>query len=349
MDYRLQTDLPSQSAPPAFSHLEAPEALPNRSLYHQLVNGRSGFATLATVQSNVCAVEAALLFGCGERTLVALEGPSGTGKSHLLDAVGHRIRRETGQHCEAMPAVPWLLGLTRHEQHAPLLLDDVQDAAKKPQTRQQLRRLLERRAELGRPTLICCNTAAHRKCLPDFLAANARMWHVAHIAEPSLKERNAIVRKMALTFGISLAPELVQVIGAKVGGNGHSLAGTLCSLRSLGACWTMWPEVMRALAVLQPYLACGWDIRDHLSMVLGDMGRDLPVELMPRWPAAQSAMYFMREVVGLGEGDVAVYCGLTPGEVFEQCAQIRLQSDRATLALNIERQAAAVMESLAAL
>ena len=51
---------------------------------------RATFAAYAPLPSNVEAIDAALRFSAGHEILVALVGPSGWGKSHLLGAAALR-------------------------------------------------------------------------------------------------------------------------------------------------------------------------------------------------------------------------------------------------------------------
>ena len=68
-----------------------------------LLNPRPrGFDTLAVVPSNVRAVESGLLFANGLLAHVAVVGPSGWGKSHLLEAVANHIACERGARSYAL-------------------------------------------------------------------------------------------------------------------------------------------------------------------------------------------------------------------------------------------------------
>ena len=51
------------------------------------------FDTIATLPSNVEAVEAALQFAVGANPFMVLVGPSGWGKTHLLECVATRLRQ----------------------------------------------------------------------------------------------------------------------------------------------------------------------------------------------------------------------------------------------------------------
>src|SRR5688572_30068178 len=86
------------------------------------------FGTLAALPSNVRAIESGLLFASGIHPFVAVVGPSGWGKSHLLHAVATRLGEDECLPPEVLSAQDWIAGGMRSDSGRALLLDNVQDA-----------------------------------------------------------------------------------------------------------------------------------------------------------------------------------------------------------------------------
>src|SRR5471030_3525138 len=99
----------------------------------------SSFGSLAALPSNVEAIEAALMFSAGLNPFVALVGPSGWGKTHLLNAVGHRLALDTIVPPERLLVSEYLLSSQKADIPGPLILDDVQEALGKSRMKMALR------------------------------------------------------------------------------------------------------------------------------------------------------------------------------------------------------------------
>src|SRR5688572_1680459 len=114
-----------------------------------------GFDSFAAVPSNCEAVETSLLFATGLQSFAALVGPSGWGKTHLLEAVAKRLQHDAGYWaCEVHSASDWISNQNRVDPHVPVVLDNVQDVLAKSRSRLLFRLALERRVKAGRPTIL---------------------------------------------------------------------------------------------------------------------------------------------------------------------------------------------------
>jgi chromosomal replication initiation ATPase DnaA len=88
-----------------------------------------GFRTFAVLPSNVAAVEAAMLFAGEIQPFVAIVGPGGWGKTHLLEAAACRLRGERGcARLSVVQASDWATGARNATPNLPLILDNAQDA-----------------------------------------------------------------------------------------------------------------------------------------------------------------------------------------------------------------------------
>src|SRR5436305_2223096 len=112
------------------------------------------FGSFMCLPSNMHALESARLFSNRSASFVALVGPSGWGKTHLLRASSDALRPEFLRSVGVSEASDYAVNPSRPDVHAPLLLDNVQGALDRSRARLQLRLALERRVRSGRPTLL---------------------------------------------------------------------------------------------------------------------------------------------------------------------------------------------------
>ncbi len=118
------------------------------------------FDRFAVLPSNLNAVESALLFSTEISPLVLIAGPSGWGKTHLLQIAAEQCEKAVGRRVAPVAASAFLLRGGRWDHPGPLMLDDVQVCLKQSRERQLLRSALEVRVRLRRPTLL--NVTAER-------------------------------------------------------------------------------------------------------------------------------------------------------------------------------------------
>lgn len=275
---------------------------------------KGGFSTLAVLPSNVAAVEAAYMFSGKLSVRVALVGPSGWGKSHLLLAAADCLRRQTGVSVVHQPAIPWLNNQARPEAPVVLILDDVQDALTRPKERQALRAALEMRARLSRPTMLSFTMDGPSRALKSLLPA--RNWQIAALKAPQVSERQAVLRRIADREGLSLPDRLYGFLARKVGGNGNSLVGAVQRLRAMQPRWVHLDDEFRAIGMLQPIMAdsTGWDVRDFIADELEPLLENLAPVLSVE-ARRQIVVFFMSRTFHVPEHDIASFFDLSPGKV----------------------------------
>ena len=275
---------------------------------------RTAFGSIAALPSNVKAIEACLLFSWGMQALVAVVGPSGWGKTHLLNASAEHIRRRIGQRVPVNTARDWLETNARPDGSLPLILDDVQDVLSSPRACQQLRLVLERRVQGGRPTLLSFTSPKVTRAIRAFLPSQ-RTWHIRQISAPDNAERELVVRQIAATQNLMLSQRLVRLLAHKTDGTASTIAGALQTLRLVRDQWVEPCEVLQACGVLVPYLADkqGWDLRDHVAETVS-----AAVPTVGGKSRQELCVYLMVTKMGLSEKDVASYFHLEPGAVYQQ-------------------------------
>ena len=269
------------------------------------------FASFAPLPSNVEAVEACLRFSAGVEPLVALVGPSGWGKSHLLSATAlHMQKGLTPLRLAAV--VDHLRGPGDVDLPGPLLLEDCQEVLSKPKMRLTLRLLLERRVRAGRPTLLGFTLPRPTRAMGGLLPSE-RNWTLATLEAPAPEERVLLIEQMAAGEGLALSPRLIRIVATRMHGNGRTLSGALKRLRLSGTSWLDASATLRACGLLDPFFADnpGWDLKLKIVRLAernqARFGRVLPTDL---------AIYTMLREAGLGEADVARALEIEPGVAY---------------------------------
>lgn len=289
----------------------ATEAAPKLSEILFRKNPR-GFDSMAALPSNVQALDHALQFAIGRQRFVAIVGPSGWGKSHLLEAVATTMRqKDRSSNVEITSATDWALNQSRVDPQAVLLLDDAQMTMDRSKLRLQLRLGLERRVKANRPTVVCF-TAPKLTRQIRFFMPRTRSWMFGSIGAPEVCEREVVVRNMSEAQDLKLSPSLVQLLAKKLNGDGRTLLGALKRLQLQQSTWLSPKMTLQACGVLNPFFAdnSSWDLREHILEVAekstpGD--RELKQEL---------ALYTMLKVALLAESDVARYFEVEPAHVY---------------------------------
>lgn len=276
------------------------------------------FDSIVTLPSNVQAVESSLLFATGRLPLVALLGPSGWGKSHLLYAAASACAAvDRTATPVVMSAKEWAAAAYHLDPSMPLILDDVQEAFEQHKIRIQMRLALERRVRAGRPVLLAFSMPKPTRAMKSFLPGYHTAWVTATIETPPAGDRQRVVAAIAKAEGLALSESLVRILARKLPGDGRTYEGALKRLRLAEPRWLDSASVLRALGVLNPYFAdhSSWDLRESvLDMVYRrcrtEWNRDL-------------ALFVMLHVAQLPEADVAHFMELEPGPAFVRANRFR--------------------------
>ncbi|MBS1719790.1 MAG: hypothetical protein JST35_05015 [Armatimonadetes bacterium] len=260
------------------------------------------FGSFAPLPSNVSAAEAALLFACGMEQFVAIVGPSGWGKSHLVRAARTRLSLEAGPTPTLTSALDFIAAPGRFDLTAPLLLDNVQDAMKLTRSRLRLRLALERRVRGGRPTFLAFTSPMGATWLKSHLPS-ASDWTLATIREPKNDERFILVNHLARAYSMEIGSGLAGMIATTISGNGRTLRGVLQRLSMYGSGWQGSTATIRALGILNSFFADSptWDL---VQMAIdAETSRDLTT-------------YTLLRVAQLPEDLVAQRLGSNPGAIY---------------------------------
>ncbi|MEZ0326618.1 MAG: DnaA/Hda family protein [Fimbriimonas sp.] len=276
------------------------------------------FENFAPLPSNGHAVEAGLHFSAGLIDLVAIVGPSGWGKTHLLDAIVARTNQRMGANAARFDVHRALAAPGRLDSHRALLLDDVQEVFGKPKLRQMLGVMLERRIKSGRPTVLSFTADKPTRQLRQFLPSS-RDWSVASITVPAPQERVLIINQLSSASGLTLSRDLVQILARHMHGNGCTLSGALKRLRLTGEDWISSRATLRACGVLNAFFSDNpeWDLQHKIIKTAAES----PV-LCPEL-RQDLALYTMMCVAGLPETEVARWAGVEPSTAYSRTMEFR--------------------------
>ena len=279
--------------------------------------GQKTFGSLAALPSNVDAIESGLLFATGMTTFAAVVGPSGWGKTHLIQAVSNRIGQDHGAVPEPIPTIDYISNSSKFDTQAPLILDDAQEALGKPRMRMVLRLNLERRVKAGRPTMLAFTASKVTRQIKTLLPS-AHDWSVASLCAAQSAERVPLIHHMATAEGLSLSPTLVQMMAFQMHGNGRTLSGALKRLRLSGTEWVEPMSILRACGLLDPFFSdnSSWDLRLRI-LKSAEYHRTKMGSMNP----SDLALYTMLNVCGLSEACAARALGIEPAEAYMRCTK----------------------------
>ncbi|MBS1717706.1 MAG: hypothetical protein JSS72_08240 [Armatimonadetes bacterium] len=269
------------------------------------------FSTLAHLPSNIDSIELALLFATGRQRRAALIGPSGWGKSHILEAVLSRLEKD-GVRADITRAIDWLSPQSRSELSEVLIVDDLQDVLEGQKMRQQLRFALERRVRAGKPTLLSLTSTRSVRHLRNFLPY-PKDWAIGYVPEATENERIVVLEHMARTEGLTVDPTLIRLLAARLHRNGRTLIGALLRLKLSGNFWVGEEAILRGLATLEMFFPEGEDAELRNAIVWAAQSQDFRKSGLD---ATELAIYGMLRCASIPENAVARYFDLEPASCF---------------------------------
>ena len=169
-------------------------------------------------------------------------GPSGTGKTHLLQAIGNVLRQQDSRARVAYLTAEqfWSDVVCAYQRKAfvefkrdyhsldALLISAVEDLSGKPRTQEELLHTVQSLLAAGKQIVLSGDRYLDRMewveaKLPSRIASGLAVG----IEPPDLALREKIVLQMAATKGIELDADVARCIAEAAGANCHALMGTL--------------------------------------------------------------------------------------------------------------------------
>lgn len=280
----------------------------------------SAFRSFARVSSNSEAYELAVRFAKGTIAFGGIIGPTGWGKSLLLEAAAETLRSVHGfRQVRVLSATEWVSSRRPYPADLPLIVDNAQDVLSRSRCRLQLQLAIERRVKARRPTLLAftapCETGPIRAAM-----SMRREWLTSILDAPSTADRAEILSQMAAKEGLELSYSLANIMASWLSGNGHTLAGALKRLKLHGNSWLDSQSTLRACGVLNPFLVANsrWDLRDTTL----ETARSVWTETQDGLSAEDLAVYGMLRLAQLSEADTSLYMKLEPGQVYQRAVAV---------------------------
>jgi|GEM_PF-5712921 len=284
-----------------------------------LATTRTPFSTYRNLPSNARAAETALLFSKGMVSFAALVGPTGCGKTHLLNCVEASLAA-WGHECMLLDDASQLAHDHRRLETIPfLILDNGQDAWSGVRRSHQARMVLHRRMRTGKATLLALGTTHSIRKIRTLLPAG-QDWVVSSLTSPRGSERVRVVESMMQAHDLMLAPCLMGFIADHSEGNGHQVDGALNKLKAVGTRWNSPRRIMQACGILDPYWrnTSSYDLRDQVNT---NARRLAKARGLDKDEQKLASMLIMRKAFGLGEQDVANYFRRNTGEIYVKCQE----------------------------
>lgn len=312
---------PGQPAEPAAS-----------SLARSPLNPRYTFSSFVSGPSNQFARAAAASVAENPGTAynpLFLYGGSGLGKTHLLHAIGNRIRSHrpdarilyvpneqfvneliTSIRRQTMPQFR-----EAYRSVEVLLLDDAHGLGGKERTQEEFFHTFNTLHEAGHQIVLTADTPPSQiQGLEERLRTRFVWGLVADIQPPDLETKCAIIREKAHHEGIDLPDDVVLFIARRVRENVRQLEGYLNRVLVYSSLTAQTPTVETARAALNPLLpeerhvTPGDVVRfvaHHYGVKVADLkGRDNRRSVaFPR----QVAMYLMREILSLSYPEIGKF------------------------------------------
>ncbi len=278
--------------------------------------------SLIALPSNISAIETMERFINGSCNQIALRGPSGWGKSLLLQEVARKMTIHHGLPVDFLPAIEWSNKGVRLDCQAPLILDDVQGILMHPRARHTFKLKIEWRQRTNRKTLIAFSSESDIHAI-KLAITQSNTWEFTNIFEPKSSERFQITMQLAQRCGMTISHSVAHLISIHLNGNGHSIVGALQTLKLIKTDWSQETDVMSACGFLSPYLIGknGWDPRDQVF----DAIQAVHAKSQIRFSKSAMTSYFLLKELGLSESDIASFLKISPGLVYKRAKEIEGQ------------------------
>jgi chromosomal replication initiation ATPase DnaA len=285
-------------------------------------------------------------FACRSTPFAIIQGPSGWGKSLLLEEAAGEARSKGADDVRLVSGQQPEKCASQIASAEVLIVDDVEMSGAPAKVRLRCSAALERRMRGGRP-ILCAAQCKGFNILS--LLAFPRSWRRAELTEPTAREKEEILRSMCNSLGLNLTQEVVSLIGKLVRGDGRALSGALKRIRVAGRDRGRELSLIRAAGVLTPglNLRADFDLRD---IVVDCVSLSTPVRCREHDPAGveQLSVLLMRDEAGLSESLVSDYLGIRPGRTYRTLkdARARLLSADKPFANRLERSTAMISQRL---
>ena len=172
-------------------------------------------------------------------------GPTGLGKTHLIQAIGNHFRQSAPErkvyyvtsekfsmdYVSSLQAGKVQGFKEKYRQYDLLIMDDIQFLSKKEKTQEELFHLFNALYDTNKQIIFSSDRApAAIPDIADRLKGRLASGMTVDISEPDPESRMAIVRKKAASHGVILSDEVVDYVATTMNGSIRELEGMVNSI-----------------------------------------------------------------------------------------------------------------------
>lgn len=250
-------------------------------------------------------------------------GDSGLGKTHLLRAIEHEVRRNhptlniiytTGESFtnELIRAVTEKDTISFHEKYRKadfLLVDDIQFIAGKEMTQEEFFHTFNALYERGKQIVLTSDISPNKiKKLEERIKTRFTLGVQADVSAPDFETRMAIVKRKAELLDLTLPEGVARLIAEKIKNNIRQLEGAVNKINGLTMFSNESPSISMAQRVIKETLIDSQPAEITVDRILSDVGAAFGVSADDMRSANRNAqislarkvsVYIIREVKGM--------------------------------------------------
>ncbi len=250
-------------------------------------------------------------------------GDSGLGKTHLLKAIEHEVRKNhpeynviytTGESFtnELVKSVSDKDTYSFHEKYRKadyLLLDDIQFIAGKEMTQEEFFHTFNELYNAGKQIVITSDISPNRiKKLEERIKSRFALGVQADVQPPDFETRMAIVQRKAELLDLNLPDPVARIISEKIKNNIRQLEGAVNKIKGLTMFSNESPSISMAQRVIKETLIDAQPAEITVERIIGDVAAAFGVSADDIRSATRSsqvsmarkaAVYIIREVKGM--------------------------------------------------
>ncbi len=250
-------------------------------------------------------------------------GPSGLGKTHLLNAIQIEVKRNhpdynivyvdcemfTNEIVEAVKTATTENFRLKYRQADVLLIDDIQFLAGKEATQEEFFHTFNTLHNAGKQIVIACDRPAKEiKSLEERLRTRFEWGLTADIQPPDFETRVAIVRRKAELLNLELPDDVADYIANHLKQNIRQLEGAVKKLNAYYMLEGIQPCIGVTTTAIKDTLNDTQPIPVTIEKIINEVARTynvLPADIRGKKRSAnvsaarQMAMYIIREVTGM--------------------------------------------------
>lgn len=250
-------------------------------------------------------------------------GPSGLGKTHLLNAIQVEVRRNhpdynivyvdcemfTNEIVEAVKTATTENFRLKYRQADVLLIDDIQFLAGKEATQEEFFHTFNTLHNAGKQIVIACDRPAKEiKSLEERLRTRFEWGLTADIQPPDFETRVAIVRRKAELLNLELPDDVADYIANHLKQNIRQLEGAVKKLNAYYMLEGIQPCIGVTTTAIKDTLNDTQPIPVTIEKIINEVARTynvLPADIRGKKRSAnvsaarQMTMYIIREVTGM--------------------------------------------------